>query len=62
MKLYKVTFINYTNPLKNAVKDSDNNYIDTSKPLIIKETDIEKIMKYGNGIKELEYVGDLKEF
>ena len=62
-KLYEVTFMQYTNPTKDKVKSEDGKeYIDTDKPLIIKEEDIDRIRKYGNGIKELKYIGQLKEF
>ena len=59
-RLYKVTFNRYTNYNKNAVSDGKK-YIDTDEPLIIREDQIDGIRRYGNGIRQLEYIGVLYE-
>ena len=61
MKIYEVTFLEYTNPMKNTVKDKYDNYLDVTRPFLIKECDITRISSFGGGIKELKYVGTLVE-
>lgn len=61
MKIYEVTFLEYTNPMKNTVKDKYDNYLDATAPFLIKECDITNVAAYGKGIKELKYVGTLTE-
>lgn len=67
VKMYKITFRDYTNACRNVVSYYDKgqfNYLDTTKDytgddgyLIIREDEIEKYQQYGNGIKEMEFVG-----
>lgn len=58
-KVYKVKFMRY-NCLGDTVCDNNDNvlYIGDST-LIIKESDLTKYMKYGNGFKTVEFVGNM---
>lgn len=64
-KVYKVKFMQYTNCFMDTVSDG-NEDIDTRKYLligtdsvIIKESDLSKYMKYGNGFRSVEFIGNL---
>lgn len=59
MKIYEVTFIEYTNSMKNTVKDEKGNYLDVSEPCLITEDSIARISSFGKGIRELKYIGTL---
>lgn len=59
MKIYAVTFLEYTNSMQIAVKDKSGNYLDVTNPFLVQESDITRIATFGNGIKELTYVGTL---
>lgn len=69
-KIYRVTFIEYTNLLENCVKWSGNDsrgenpeYFDLPPggDLIVRSDDLYKFMNYGKGIRNLEFVGYLCE-
>ena len=62
IKIYELIFIRYTNSMRSQVKTQEGEYLEITNPFLIKECDIEAIKKYGGGIKELKYVGCLKEF
>ena len=66
VKMYKVTFRTYTNSCRNVIRhdkssldylDVTNDYTGDEGYLIIREDEIEKYQQYGNGIKEMEFVG-----
>ena len=63
VKMYKVKFLNYTNGMENAVSDDSRNmdYIDIPKEtkpyIILKESQLEKYKRYGNGYASVEYIG-----
>ncbi len=64
MKIYEITFNQYTNAMHDCVSKgketgSADNYLSVPKTMLIEEKDIEKIREYGEGIRELKYVGDL---
>ena len=56
-KAYKVTFMNYEN---DTVEDNEGNYLDIGKEdVIILEHQIPFYQKFGGGIRELIYVGNV---
>lgn len=63
ISLYKVEFKKYTNGMCDTVWSEElKQNIKTEKGYVtIKENDIEYIMKFGNGISNMEYVGELYE-
>ena len=59
-RLYKVTFNQYTNYSRDAVRnEKTSRYLDTSEPIIIREEQIPYMKDWGEGINTLEYVGVL---
>lgn len=64
-KVYKVTFIEYTNALKNCVANGkegkDRKYLSLphNSSLVVKETELHTLWEYGQGFRTVEYVGDL---
>ena len=60
VKLYEVTFLNYTDYTRDTIKGPDNEYIKTPDPMIISENDIPYFSKCGGGIESLKFVGYLK--
>lgn len=62
-KVYEVEFMEYTNCFRNTVSDNNEDigkreYLDVGVyPTIIKESDLQKYMKYGNGYKAIKFVG-----
>ena len=64
MKIYHVTFNRYCNACNNYVSNNNKQilkYIDTPYPFLICEDDIPEIMEWGGGIKELTFVGNLRD-
>lgn len=64
-KVYKVKFMQYTNCFMDTVSDC-NEDIGKRKclkvgadPVIIRESDLPKYMKYGNGFRSIEFIGNL---
>jgi hypothetical protein len=69
-KIYRVTFIEYTNVMKDCVKWSGNDkrgenseFLDVSPggDLLVRCDDLYKFMNYGEGIRNFEFVGYLCE-
>lgn len=62
-KVYSISFISYTNCLKNTVSHNtrDMTYLHIPDPCLIFEDDIEKYMEYGGGIKDMIFVGYILE-
>lgn len=59
-RLYVVTFNRYVNYSDKAVRNEETReYLDTSEPVIIREEQIPFMKDWGEGIKELKYVGVL---
>lgn len=59
-KLYEVEFMNYTNSMKDTVSNNDGDYINTGcEPFIIRESEFDKYMKYGNGFRTVKFVGNI---
>ena len=60
MKLYKVEFMEYTNPKKNCVKDENKNFLNVCEQgCYIQDKDLELYKNYGGGFRKIEYVGEL---
>jgi hypothetical protein len=59
-KVYKVTFVRYMNYRSNTVCDNDGNYIDIGdEEFVILEHEIPFYQKFGGGIRELKFVGNV---
>lgn len=62
-KIYKVTFLEYTNYDHTRIKtDVPGIYIDISYPCLIRESDIEIFKNYGGGFNDITFVGYLHDF
>ena len=70
-KVYKVTFMQYTNALKDTVSDwdgeydtlGDSNYLEVGKePFLLRECELQKYQKYGGGFRSIEFVGNIPIF
>lgn len=64
-KVYEVEFMNYTNCKNDTVCDdrdfSNLKYLKIGKePFLIKESDFDKYMKYGNGFRVVRFVGNIE--
>ncbi len=58
-KVYKVRFMKY-NYLGDSVYDNDDKLLYVGDDtLIIKESDLAKYIKYGNGFRTVEFVGNM---
>ncbi len=60
VKLYKVTFLEYTDPTKDTIKGPNGEYINVPNDMIISEKDIAFFSKCGGGFEDLKFVGYLK--
>lgn len=64
-KVYKVKFMQYTNYFMDTISDgnediSERKYLKVGNdPVIIKESDLSKYMKYGNGFRSVEFIGNM---
>lgn len=64
-KVYEVEFMQYTNCFRDTVSDGNEDigkrkYLQVGNdPVIIKESDLPKYMKYGNGFRTIEFIGNL---
>jgi len=66
-RIYMVEFMKYSNYARDTVSTYDDSYsYDTSKieylkvgkePFLIRESEIEKYRKFGNGYRNLEFIG-----
>lgn len=65
-KVYEVEFMNYTNCMNNTVCDNNEElgkgqYLHVGKePFLIKESEFDKYMKYGNGFRVIRFVGNME--
>ena len=61
MKIYKVTFLRYTNSNKDTVWDHNRDeYLSVgNEPLLITEAQIESVRRFGGGIDAVVFVGNL---
>ena len=64
-KIYEVEFMEYTNCMRNTVSTMNeditkNKYIHVGKePFLIKESEFNNYMKYGNGFRVIRFVGNM---
>lgn len=64
-KVYEVEFMTYTNCMKDTVSNmkkeiGDMRYIDVGKePFLVRESELEKYMAYGNGFRIIRFVGNI---
>ena len=64
-KVYAVKFMEYTNCMRDTVSNSAENigemkYINIGKePFLVKDSELEKYMVYGNGFRSIEFVGNI---
>ena len=71
LKIYSATFISYTNSSKDTVSDWDGegypkigetSYLSVGQDaVLIREEDLQKYQKYGQGYRDLHFVGYLLE-
>lgn len=61
-KIYQVEFLQYTNCMKNTVwNEEENNYLRIgTEPFLIRESEFEKYMKFGDGFRVVRFVGNLE--
>jgi len=61
-KIYRITFNEYTNALRDTIYNEDEDrYLDIPDLFLIKEGDVQFFQGYGGGIKEMKFVGELYE-
>lgn len=64
-KVYAVTFMQYTNCLNDTVSTNNDDwtkseYLNIGKEtFLVKESDLDKYKKFGNGYKTLIFVGNI---
>ena len=67
-KVYLVEFMSYTNCLKDTVSDWDGKgdpllkdikYLDVGHNFLVRESELEKYRKFGQGYRSIKYVGEL---
>ena len=68
-KVYKVTFMSYTDLTHSSVSDwdgvsdfisSDINYLDlTREPFLLRESELDSYSKYGQGFRDVVFVGNM---
>ena len=64
-KVYEVEFMSYTNVMRDTVCDEETElgkekYLNVGKePFLIKESEFNKYMKYGNGFRVVRFVGNI---
>ena len=68
MKVYEVTFNRYTDNTQTAVANNIDVVMETpmilcleKKPFLITESQISDVMNFGDGIRELKFIGNLWE-
>ena len=64
-KVYEVEFMQYTNSVKDTVRDdgeiAKTKYIHVgNEPFLIKESEFDKYMKFGKGFRVIEFVGNIE--
>lgn len=61
-KIYAVEFMNYTNYSHDTVCDESTGiYLGVTKnPFLVRESDLPKYQKYGEGYREIKYVGNME--
>ena len=67
-KVYKVTYMLYTNAMRDTVSDwdgkghslADCEYLDVGKePFLLRESQLEQYRKFGGGYRNIEFVGQI---
>ena len=70
-KVYSVRFMEYTNCMEDTVSDWDgksdtwgnSKYLSVGKePFLVRETDLPIVQKYGNGVRDVHFVGNIAVF
>lgn len=61
IKIYEVEFVQYTNASRNTVSKSDGEYLALMTPFLITESEVEVMQEWGEGIRNLRFVGYLEE-
>ena len=63
-KVYEVEFMSYTNALGDTVWDKESDeYIeipDNERTLIVRESELEKYKRFGDGYRSTKFVGYMK--
>ena len=61
VKIYAVTFMEYTNCMKNTVYNEENDcYIQVGKEqFLVTEDDLDKLKAYGGGYRTVNFVGNI---
>ena len=66
-KVYEVEFMQYTNYRNDTISDNNEDigkikYLNVGiYPQIIKESDLQKYVKYGNGFRSIKFIGNILE-
>lgn len=68
-KVYKVTFMTYTNVMKDTVSDWDGKPSNISKvkclsvgkePFLVRESDLDKYRCFGDGYRDIQFIGNME--
>ncbi len=62
VKVYSVSFIQYTNCMNDTVRhnDRDMTFIDVGREsFLVKESDLAKVSEYGGGLRDIHFIGNL---
>lgn len=64
-KIYEVEFMEYTNSMRDTISDGakleKTKYIYVgAEPFLIKESEFDKYMKFGNGFRIVRFVGNME--
>lgn len=62
-KIYKITFMEYNNVLRDTVANKDNtDYINVgSEPFLVRESELDTYMDYGGGFRSMVFVGNIEK-
>ena len=62
-KVYKVTFMEYNNVLRDTVANKDNtDYIHVgNEPFLVRESELDTYMDYGGGFRSMVFVGNIEK-
>ena len=66
-KVYEVEFMEYTNACRDTITNNakdvkDKKFIYVGKdPFLVRESELEKYIKFGPGIRSLKFVGNIEE-
>lgn len=62
-KIYKVTFMEYNNVLRDTIANKDNtDYINVGRePFLVRESELDTYMDYGGGFRSMVFVGNIEK-